>query len=90
MADNDNDLDLVPLFAADEDLSEMEADTLKSLLEANGINVVVVGAEMLPSLPYELRVPAAQLAAARDIITAALDAGSQAAEEGEAASETQP
>lgn len=85
----ENDLDLVPLFEEEEDLSEMEADTLKSLLEANGINVVIVGAEMLPSLPYEVRVPLNQRARAREIIADALDAGEQAAEEGEAASENQ-
>ena len=85
----ENDLDLVPLFEEEEDLSEMEADTLKSLLEANGINVVIIGAEMLPSLPYEVRVPLNQRARAREIIADALDAGEQAAEEGEAASENQ-
>lgn len=85
----ENDLDLVPLFEEEEDLSEMEADTLKSLLEANGINVVIIGAEMLPSLPYEVRVPLNQRARAREIISDALDAGEQAAEEGEAASENQ-
>jgi hypothetical protein len=83
----DNDLDLVPLFEKEEDLSEMEADTIKSLLEAGGISVVSVGAEMLPNLPFELRVPREQLAQARAIIADALEAGADAADEGEAASE---
>jgi hypothetical protein len=86
----EDDLEFVRVFEEEEDLSEMEADTLKSLLEANGINAVIVGAEMLPSLPYEIRVPRSQRARAREIIEEALDAGAQAAEEGEAASENQP
>ena len=82
------DLVLIP----DEDgtpleVTEMEATALLSLLEANGIDAVVVGAEMMPNLPSRLQVPADQAKQAAEIIAEARSAGSAGAEEAEQAGE---
>jgi hypothetical protein len=57
------------------ELSEMECLSVKTLLEANGIQVVVQGASQMPNLPYELLVPANQLEEAVRIITEAQQSG---------------
>jgi len=80
---------LVPLFDPPRELTEMEAANLMSLLTSNGIEAVLVEAEMLPNLPSRIDVPSDQLKEARRIVEEALDAGPSAAEEGEAASEVQ-
>jgi hypothetical protein len=69
------------------ELTEMEATSLQTLLEANGIDAVVVGAEMMPNLPYRLQVPADQSKAAAEIIADARAAGADAADEAEQAGE---
>lgn len=80
-----DEMDLVPVFEEGTELSEMEAMSLKALLESNGISVVTVGTPSMPNLPFEIRVPAEQLEAAEQIIqdAAALGAegGSEAGEE---------
>ena len=63
------------------ELSEMECLSVRTLLEANGIQVVVQGASQLPNLPYELLVPANQLTEAVRIITEAQKSGPESAEE---------
>jgi hypothetical protein len=72
------------------ELTEMEAVELQNLLDANGIQAVISGAEMLPNLPYRLQVPANQEAEATRVIAEARAMGSAGAEqaerEGEAAS----
>lgn len=68
-------------------LSEIELATVKPLLEAAGIEVVVQGATPLPNLPYELLVPEDELERATAILREALQAGPEAAAEAEAASE---
>lgn len=64
------DMNLVPLTEGglELELSEMETLSVKTLLEANGIQVVVVGASQMPNLPYELLVPANQLEEAIRVI----------------------
>jgi hypothetical protein len=65
------------------EVTEMEATSLQSLLEANGIESEIVGAEMMPNLPYRLQVPANQAEQAAGIITDARAAGSEGADEAE-------
>jgi len=82
--------DLVPVLETDGtplEVTEMEASSIQSLLEANGIEAVISGAEMLPNLPYRIQVPAHQAALAAEIITEARAAGSAGAEEAERAGE---
>ena len=75
-------LNLVPLTEGglELELSEMETLSVRTLLEANGIQVVVQGASQLPNLPYEILVPANQLRSAIQIIQDAQSANAQAAE----------
>jgi hypothetical protein len=63
-------VNLVPLTEGglEMELSEMEALSVKTLLEANGIQVITVGASQMPNLPYELMVPAEQLQEAIRVI----------------------
>lgn len=82
-------LELVPLTNGELelDLSEMEAISVKSLLDANGIDAVIDGASQMPNLPYKIQVPAAQLADAIRIYREAREAGAPAAEAAELAGE---
>ncbi len=74
---------LVPLTqdGLELELDEMESINLKTLLEANGIPVVMSGASQMPNLPYELLVPVEQLERALAVIREAQAAGPAAAEE---------
>lgn len=65
------------------EVSELEATALQTLLGANGIDAVIVGAEMMPNLPYRIQVPADQARQAADIIAEARATGSEGAEEAE-------
>ncbi len=65
------------------ELTEMEAVELQNLLDANGIQAVISGAEMLPNLPYRLQVPAGRAQEAARVIAEARAAGPAAAEEAE-------
>jgi hypothetical protein len=69
------------------EVTEMEATSLQSLLEASGIEAVIVGAEMMPNLPYRIQVPSDQAKQAAEIIAEARAAGSEGAEEAERAGE---
>lgn len=64
------DMTLVPLTerGLEANFSEMESLSVKALLEANGIQVMMVGATPLPNLPVEILVPACQLADAIRIV----------------------
>lgn len=77
------DSDLVPLTdeGLELELDELESINLKTLLEANGIAVVMSGASQMPNLPYELLVPSDQLERALAVIREAKAAGPAAAEE---------
>jgi hypothetical protein len=78
-------LDLVPVFRF---ASEMEAQQVKSLLESNGLEAVMVGDTRLPNLPGEIRVAREHVTQAKRLIAQALAAGPAAADEAEAAGET--
>lgn len=68
--------------------SEMEAFSLKNLLESNGIAAVLVGDSVLPNFPFEVRVAHDQAERARVLIADAEEIGPAAAEEAESASES--
>jgi hypothetical protein len=87
--DLSHDLDLVTLFASSNVDAEMEATNIRSMLEANGIPSVVVGASTIPSLEFQVQVPRARLEEAERMIEEARAAGPEAAAEAEAASEEQ-
>ncbi|HXP87055.1 MAG TPA: hypothetical protein VN841_20160 [Bryobacteraceae bacterium] len=80
-------LDLVTVFQSAGANAEMEALDVKALLEASGIDAVMVGDTRYPNFPCEVRAPREQAAAAEQLIVEALAAGPAAAEEAEAAGE---
>jgi NADH/NAD ratio-sensing transcriptional regulator Rex len=81
------DLDLVTVFRSAGNTGEMEAQQVKSLLESNGLEAVLVADARLPNLPDEVRVAREHLTQARRLIAEALSAGPAAADEAEAAGE---
>ena len=83
--DPSSELDLETVASA---TSEMEAMSIKNLLESNEIATVLVGDSVLPNLPFEVRVARDQAERARVLIADAEQIGPAAAEEGERASES--
>ena len=63
-----HDLDFVPVFRNQTHDAEMEAISIQSLLEANGIPCVLVGSSSFPSLPFEVRVPKSRLEEAKSLL----------------------
>ena len=80
-------LDMVALFSSSNHDAEMEAMSIHSLLEANGIPSVLVGPSVIPTLEFQVQVPRAQLEEARKIVDEARAAGPRAAAEAEEESE---
>ena len=66
-----HDLDFVPVFRNQGAEAEMEAISVRSLLEANGIPSVMIGSSQIPSLPFEVRVPKSRLEEAQGLLEAA-------------------
>ena len=66
-----HDLDLVTLFSSQNLDAEMEAISLRSILDANGIPAFIVGASQIPSLPYEVKVPKSRMDEALALISEA-------------------
>ncbi len=85
--DLSDDLDMVTVFASDAPNAEMIAAEMRSILESQGIPSMLVSGTMFPSLPFEVRVPRAQLEEARGAIASAAEAGPEAADEAELESE---
>jgi Putative prokaryotic signal transducing protein len=83
--DSSSELDLETIASA---ATEMEATTIKSLLDANGVSAVLVGDSVLPNLPFDVRVARDQAARAREIIKDAQRGGPAAALKGELESES--
>jgi hypothetical protein len=80
-------LDLVTVFEGAGTNNEMEAMSVQALLEANGIQAVIIGDAVLPNLEEDVRVPRQDLDRAQKIIADALAAGPAAALEAEMESE---
>jgi hypothetical protein len=87
LPDDSHDLDLVPVAHTDGATGEMEAISIKSILEASGITAVIIGNSTLPNLGFEVRVPHDVERQAREAIAEAQAAGPAAAVEGERESE---
>jgi len=85
--DPSHDLDMVTLFSSSNIDAEMEANAIHSILKANGIPSVVVGASPIPSLEFQVQVPRAAVHEAEQLLEEARAAGPEAAAEAEAASE---
>jgi hypothetical protein len=78
-----HEFDLVTAFSSNAHNSEMEATAIHSILEANGIPSLIVGASVYPNLPFEVRVPRNRLQEAQRVIAESQAAGPEAAEEAE-------
>jgi hypothetical protein len=79
-ADPSADLDLETIATFQGIEAEMQVATIQSLLEQNGISVVVEGAPGLPSLPFEVKVASKLAASAREILAQAEADGPAAAD----------
>src|SRR5258708_37943927 len=75
---------LLPVFSSSNYDAEMEAMTIKGILEASDIPAMIVGPSVLPSLEFQVQVPEHMLERARQAINEARAAGSAAAVEAEA------
>lgn len=83
--DDSSALDLETIASA---TSELEAMSIKNLLESNDIAAVLVGDSVLPNFAFEVRVAHDQAEKARILIADAQERGPAAAEEAERATES--
>jgi hypothetical protein len=86
-ADPSSDLDLVTVASTDGATGELQANAIKSILDAYGVQSVIVGSTTLPNLGFEVRVPQDHEVQARQAIAEAEAAGPQAALQAEQESE---
>jgi hypothetical protein len=68
--------------------TEMEADMIRGVLDANGIPSLLVAAPQYPNFGYEVKVPRGRVVEAEKLLAEAQATGPEAADEAEAASET--
>jgi hypothetical protein len=85
--DTSDALDLQAVFSGEGTTAEMEALGIKSILDASGIDAVLVGTSTLPNLRFEVRVPREKADDAREVILEAQQAGPAAADAAERESE---
>jgi predicted metal-binding protein len=85
--DESHELDLVTVFRSAGASGEMEAMSIKSMLESNGVEAVLVGDSRFPNFPEEVRVAKDHVTRAKRLIAEALAAGREGAAEAEASSE---
>jgi 2-keto-3-deoxy-L-rhamnonate aldolase RhmA len=83
----ENESEMVTLFKSSNHNAESEALTIRSLLDANGIESVLVGTAQIPSLDFRVKVKSDDLERARSVIAEAEAAGPKAAAEAEEQSE---
>jgi hypothetical protein len=87
--DESHDLDLMTVFQSGGNFAEIEAMSVKSVLESNGLEAVIVGDSRWPNLPEEVRVAQEHVTEAKRLIAAALASGPSGAEEAERAEEAE-
>jgi hypothetical protein len=79
--------EMVAVFSSSNHDAEMEALTIKGVLDSEGIPAQIVGPSMLPNLEFQVQVPEELAAEAQALIDEARAAGPAAAVEGERLSE---
>ena len=84
------DLDMVTIFSSSNHDAEMEAMAIQSMLDANGLEAIVVGSSTLPNLEFQVQVPRDQLEEAERMLEEAKAAGPSGADEAEQATEETP
>ncbi len=84
---NDMDESMTPVFSSSNHDAEMEALAIKGVLDSNNIPATIVGPHVLPSLEFQVQVPAHLLKEAMHSIREARQGGRRAADEAEALTE---
>lgn len=79
--------DQVTIYISGSSLGEMEAMSIKSLLNSAGIPAFIVGTPTLPNLSFQVQVPREQAEEAREVLKEAREVGPEGAAEAEGASE---
>ena len=73
--DISHELDMVPVFSSSNHDGEMEAMNVHAILEANGIESLMVGPSTIPSLEFQVQVSKADLETAQRLLAEAQEAG---------------
>ena len=81
--------DFVTVFRSAGTTAELQALSVKALLDAAGIEAMIVGTPTMPNLPEEVRVAKDDVTEAKRLIADALEAGPEAALEAEKLSEAE-
>lgn len=82
--------DLVEMYRGMGTTGEVEALSIRAVLDANHIPNVLIGSMQMPNLPFRVMVPQVFTDAANDALNEAAAAGPAGADEAEAASESSP
>jgi hypothetical protein len=85
--DDSSDLDLVTVYEGAGAIGEVEAISVRGLLDSAGIPSVLIGTTPIPNLPFVVKVPRNMEVVARTAIEVAKAAGPEAAELAERSSE---
>jgi hypothetical protein len=88
--DDSHGMDLVTIFEGVGTTAEVEALSIRSLLDSAGIPSVLVGTPQIPNLPFLVKVPRDMADQAKTAIEAATAGGAAAADEAERATEPGP
>jgi hypothetical protein len=78
---------MAAVFSSSNHDAELEAITIKGVLESNDIPAFIVGPHMLPNLEFQVRVPQHLLNDAKQVLRDARQDGRRAAAEAEAETE---
>lgn len=79
--------DLVELYRGQGTTGEVEAMSIRAVLDANHVPSVLIGSMQLPSLPFRVMVPQIFVETAQQVLDEAEGAGPAAAEQAAAATE---
>jgi hypothetical protein len=79
--------EMVAVFSSSNHDAEMEAGTIKGLLDASGVPAMLIGPHVLPNLEFQVQVSSELAEKALALITEARAAGPAAAAEAEALTE---
>lgn len=89
-ANPSRELDMVTVRRTEGTSGEMEALAIKGILDASGVDSIIIGNSTLPNLSFFVRVASADLERAQTLIAEAEAAGPAGAVEAESESEGQP
>ena len=79
--------EMVAVFSSSNHDAEMEVMNIKAMLEASGVEAMIVGPAVLPNLEFQVQVSEELAEKAQALIAEAKAAGPEAAAEAEAQSE---